>query len=863
MPGTNLTRVEAHQRRSSLRVESYEIELDLSPDGPTFPSVTVIRFSADRAGASTFVDLIATRVRSIELNGVSLDPAAAYRDGRVELDHLATDNVLRVVADCAYMNTGEGLHRTVDPVDANTYLYTHFEVPEARRVFATFEQPDLKASFRFTITAPDSWLVASNSPAPEPAPAGEGRLVWRFPPTPRISTYITAVVAGPFHVVRDTYVAPDGQVIPLAVGCRASMAEHLDAAEILEITRAGFDYYLSLFDQPYPFAKYDQFFLPEYNIGAMENAGCVTLNESYLFRSQVTDGHRQRRAETVLHELAHMWFGDLVTMRWWDDLWLKESFATYMSILCLTEATRWGPAAWATFANRHKGWALKQDQMPSTHPIVADIRDLADVGINFDGITYAKGAAVLKQLVAWVGRDEFFAGMRTYFARHAWSDTTLDDLLEALADASGRDLTQWSNQWLRTAGPSTLTAVCDVDAEGLITSFHIEQQPPAEDPTLRPHRLAIGLYERRPTGLVRTERLELDLTDAHTPVPQLTGKARPDLILVNDDDLTYARIRLDDHSLDTLRSHIGELTDPVARALCWTSAWDMVRSAELAPRDYLRLIFAGIDQESEISVVQMLHQDLVTAVETYVDPAARAESIAWATAQAKHRLATAAPGGDLQLAWAMFLARVAPASETAFVADLRSGAQVISGLRVDTDLRWALLAMLARHGVADAQMIDAELADDRTTSGAEHAAGLLAARPDLDAKVEAWARVIDNDDLPNRVQEAIVGGRYARVGLGFVQSGQEAVLRDFADRYFEAVPHIWHSRTLEIAQNIVTGLYPSILIEQSTVDKTNAVLLRDDIDPALRRLLRECRDEVVRALAAQAVDAGSPALPTL
>jgi aminopeptidase N len=492
---------------------------------------------------------------------------------------VAAENTLRVVANCAYMNTGEGLHRFRDPVDKGTYLYTQFEVADARRVYACFDQPDLKATFQLTVLAPHDWAVFSNAvtPEPRPVPGRSDAAAWAFEATPPISTYITALVAGAYHVERDVY--RRGEVeIPMAVACRASLAQHLDAAEIFDVTKRGFDFFLELFDQPYPFSKYDQLFVPEYNAGAMENAGCVTILEDYVFRSKVTDATYERRAETILHELAHMWFGDLVTMRWWDDLWLNESFATYVSVLAQAESTRW-TNAWTTFANVEKTWAYRQDQLPSTHPIVADIKDLADVEVNFDGITYAKGASVLKQLVAWVGRDNFFEAIRRYFTRHAWGNTTLADLLGFLEETSGRDLRAWSKEWLQTAGVNVLRPEYTVDEAGTITAFAVTQTAVAEYPTLRSHRIAIGSYDLTDGQIARRHSFELDVAGPRTEVPQLVGTRAADLVLVNDDDLTYAKIRLDPRSLATVARHIGSISDSLPRTLCWSAAWDMCRDA--------------------------------------------------------------------------------------------------------------------------------------------------------------------------------------------------------------------------------------------------------------------------------------------
>jgi aminopeptidase N len=849
-----LTHGEAVRRAAFLRVASYDVELDLTPTGATFASTTVIRFSCGEPGVSTFVDLVAPAVRGIELNGRSLDPQLSYQDSRIELAELAAGNELRVVADCAYMNTGEGLHRTIDPADGRTYLYTHYEIPEARRVFASFEQPDLKAAFTFTVTAPTHWVVLSNSSTPKPEPVAdrEGVSVWRFAATPRISTYITAIVAGEYHQVHDTYIAPSGQVVPLGMLCRQSMAAHLQSDEIFEVTKQGLDYFLPLFDHPYPYEKYDQIYVPEYNIGAMENVGCITISENYLFRGKVTQARHQRRAANTLHELAHQWFGDLVTMRWWNDLWLKESVATYLAAQAQATVTRWR-SAWTAFASENKAWGLRQDRLPSTHPIMATIESLDDVGLNFDGITYAKGAAVLKQLVAWVGADAFFAGLRAYIRRHAWATTTLDDLLAELTATSGRDLARWAQLWLQTAGPNTLRPQFST-VDGKFTSFAVLQEAPAAHPTLRPHRIAIGLYERVGDTLHRTHRVELDIDGERTDVPELTGYAQPDLVLLNDDDLTFAAIRFDERSLSTVVSDVRRLTDSLARAQCWTALWDMVRMGELPARTYLRMALDGIDGETDMTIVQSVHAALEPALR-YVDPPQAAHSAAQVCAAARRFLLAAPAGSDLQLAWArVFAATARESDDVSFAAQLLDGSVVVPGLAVDVELRWALLTPLVRAGRADATRIEAELERDRTTAGEEYAAGALAARPLPEAKAQAWTSVVERDDLPNRSQDSVIGGSLSRVGLGFVQSGQAELLEPYVRPYFAAVPQLWEQRTFEIACNLISGLYPRWRAEPDTIEQTDRLLADPGLSPALRRLLVEARDDVERTIRARAAD---------
>ncbi|MEU9441455.1 aminopeptidase N [Streptomyces sp. NPDC048304] len=865
MPGTNLTREEARQRAELLTVDSYEIELDLSgaQEGSTYRSVTTVRFDVARGGAESFIDLVAPTVHEVTLNGDALDPAEVFKDSRIALPGLFQGrNVLRVVADCAYTNTGEGLHKFVDPVDDQAYLYTQFEVPDARRVFASFEQPDLKATFQFTVRAPEGWTVVSNSPTPEPQDN-----LWVFEPTPRISTYITALIVGPYHSVHSVY-EKDGQSVPLGIYCRPSLAEFLDADAIFEVTRQGFEWFQEKFDYAYPFQKYDQLFVPEFNAGAMENAGAVTIRDQYVFRSKVTDAAYEVRAETILHELAHMWFGDLVTMEWWNDLWLNESFATYTSIACQAAApgSRW-PHSWTTFANSMKTWAYRQDQLPSTHPIMADIRDLDDVLVNFDGITYAKGASVLKQLVAYVGEDEFFKGVQAYFKRHAYGNTRLSDLLGALEETSGRDLKTWSKKWLETAGINVLRPEIATDAEGVVTAFAVRQEAPAlpagakgavfDDAapprgTLRPHRIAIGLYDLDGDSgkLVRTERIELDVDGELTAVPQLTGRRRPAVVLLNDDDLSYAKVRLDEESLRVVTEHLGDFTESLPRALCWASAWDMTRDAELATRDYLSLVLSGIGKESDIGVVQSLHRQVKLAIDLYADPAARESLLTrWTDATLAH-LRAAEPGSDHQLAWARAFAATARTPEQLDLLEaLLEGTQTVEGLAVDTELRWAFVERLAAVGRYDEAEIAAEYERDKTAAGERHAATARATRPTPEAKAEAWSSVIDSDKLPNAVQEAVIGG--------FVQTDQRELLAPYADTYFEVLKGVWESRSHEMAQQIAVGLYPAIQVSEATLAKTDTWLATAEPNAALRRLVSESRAGIERALKAQAADAAA------
>ncbi|NKX56155.1 aminopeptidase N [Arthrobacter mobilis] len=845
----NLTREEARERAALLTVESYDVVLDLTRGDQVFGSRTTVRFSAT-PGSSTFIDAVTAEVRSVTLNGTDLDPAQVSDGVRIQLPDLAGQNELVIDADALYMNTGEGLHRFVDPVDNEVYLYSQFEVPDARRVFAVFEQPDLKATFRFTVTAPAHWDVISNSPTPEPVPAGKTgtAATWAFEPTPRLSSYVTALIAGPYQSVRSELTSSDGRTIPLGVFARKSLMQYLDAENIFTLTRQGFEFFERQFGTPYPFTKYDQLFVPEFNAGAMENAGAVTFLENYVFRSKPTEATVERRAITVLHELAHMWFGDLVTMRWWNDLWLNESFAEFMSTLAAAEATDW-KNAWTTFASVEKSWAYRQDQLPSTHPIVAEIKDLEDVQVNFDGITYAKGASVLRQLVAWVGQEQFMAGVREYFGKHAWDNTELADLLAELEAASGRDLKEWSTEWLETAGVNTLRAEIGADGDGTIGSFAILQSAVPEHPTLRRHRLAVGFYNLDAEGkLVRTHRTELDVDGERTEVPELAGLPRPALVLLNDDDLAYAKIRLDEHSLATSKTHLKDFAESLPRTLVWTSAWDATRDGETPARAYVELVLNNIAYETDSSVVMVLLRQLATTLTYYVRPEDR-ERLSTAAADRLWELSDQAPAGsDPQLQFVKAFAGLArTGGQLDIVAGLLSGERILEGLTVDADLRWELLTSLVAGGRAGQAEIDAELGRDATATGQRAAALAKAAIPTAEAKAAAWDAVVVAGDLPNATQQSVI--------TGFNRVHEPSLLEPYADKYFAAVREVWATRTHEIAQQIVVGLYPSRLTTQETVERTDRFLdgLGDAV-PALRRLVLENRDGVVRALKAQAAD---------
>jgi aminopeptidase N len=854
----NLTRDQAVERAALVTVDNYRIDLDLTdgdgkPGERTFRSVTTVTFDG-LAGADAVIDIAAGAIRSATLNGRELDISGYDESTGIALSGLAEHNVVVVDADCRYSNTGEGLHRFVDPVDGEVYLYSQFETADAKRMFACFDQPDLKATFDVKVTAPQHWQVVSNG-----ATVSVGGGVRTFATTPRMSTYLVALIAGPYAHWDDVYRDENGE-IALGIFCRATLAEFMDAERLFTQTKQGFGFYHKNFGVPYAFGKYDQLFVPEFNAGAMENAGAVTFLEDYVFRSKVTRASYERRAETVLHEMAHMWFGDLVTMRWWDDLWLNESFATFASVLCQSEATEF-TEAWTTFANSEKSWAYRQDQLPSTHPVAADIPDLAAVEVNFDGITYAKGASVLKQLVAYVGLEHFLSGLRDYFRAHAFDNATFDDLLAALEKASGRDLSDWGRQWLKTTGLNTLRADFDVDADGRFTRFAVTQSGAAPGAgETRVHRLAIGVYDDDGSGkLVRAHREELDISGASTDVAALVGISAGRLVLVNDDDLTYCSLRLDSGSLDTALDRIADIAEPLPRTLVWSAAWEMTRDAELAARDFVSLVSGGIQAETEVGVAQRLLLQAQTALGSYADPE-WAQSEGWpAFADRLLELArAAAAGSDHQLAFVNALCTsVLSTRHVVVLADLldHDPAELgLAGLSIDTDQRWRIVTALAAAGEIDSDgpatpFIDAEVQHDPTAAGKRFGAQASAARPQAAVKESAWKTVTEDDALANITARSIIAG--------FVKPGQAELLKPFGARYFAAIRGIWERRSSEVAQTVVVGLYPSWDISDDGIAAADAFLADPELPAALRRLVLEGRAGIERSLRARQFDGGA------
>ncbi len=867
MTSTNLTRAEAAARSRMLSVENYSIALDLNAGDEFFSSITTVSFTVRDAG-DTFIDLRATTVDEVYLDNVDiLHDALTLDDNGYDETHgltlrglTAGPHTLRVSATIPYSRTGEGLHRMVDPSDNEVYLYSQFETADAKRVFACFDQPDLKSTYDFSINTPKGWKIISNAEQQVSTQHPEYDTHVSRVDYP-ISTYLIAICAGRYHEIRDTWTGqlthhpetpasqPTELAVPLGLFCRQSLAPHLDAERLFTETKQGFDWYHRNFGFAYPFGKYDQIFVPEFNAGAMENAGAVTIRDEYVFASKATRYRYERRAETILHELAHMWFGDLVTMRWWDDLWLNESFATWSAVISQAEETEYD-TAWVTFANVEKSWAYQQDQLPSTHPVFSDGVDIETVEQNFDGITYAKGASVLKQLQAYVGREEFLAGVRRHFANHAWGNATFDDLLSALEQASGRDLSVWADQWLKTTGINTLSADFTIE-DGKYTSFAVAQtgaEPGAGE--LRTHRIAVGLYRLIDEKLTRYSRVEIDVDGASTAVPELVGMDRADFVLVNDDDLTYALLGLDQDSLDFVINNIDRFVDPMPRTLAWSAAWEMTRSGQMKARDFIALVARGASAETEIAVLERILSQAVSALKNYADPT-------WAKEVGEELVAKllitgvreAETNSDTQLAFMQALAKVALNDEAAaFFRGLLDGSG--DGIDVDADLRWWALTALIAYGAVEnpTGVIADELTRDRSSASTLSALRAEAAINTAENKASIYGEAISTDNTLSNLEL-----RHKIEGLTF--TGSAPLLENYTRTYFEIAPTVWEKFSNEIAMQILTGLYPSWNVSPAALALADSFLAVEH-PASLQRVVSEERDRVARALRNREVDAG-------
>ncbi|MGI5523326.1 aminopeptidase N [Micromonospora sp. CA-259024] len=836
----SLTRVEATARGAAITVESYQVDLDLTGGAELFHSRVEIRFRAT-SGTSTFAEVKPAKLLGVRLNDRDLDPDL-LTDNRLPLSDLAAENTLVVEAEMAYSNSGEGMHRFVDPADGETYLYAVSFLDNVQRIFAAFDQPDLKAPFTLSVTAPPQWTVAGNAElTANPAP---GR--WEFAPTAPLATYFFSLIAGPYHVRRAEH---DG--VPLGIYCRRSLAEHLDAdaEEIFTITRQCLDRFHQLFTERYPFGKYDQAFVPEFNAGAMENPGIVTFRDDYVFRSAVTDTQREQRAGTIAHEMAHMWFGDLVTMRWWDDLWLNESFAEYLGTRVTAEATRFDQA-WTTFAMRRKAWGYAADQRPSTHPVAPpEVADADEGLLNFDGISYAKGASVLRQLVAWLGDEAFLAGLNAHFAAHRFGNATLADLLASLSSTSGRDLSAWAELWLRQPQVNTLRAEVSVDADGRYAEVAVVQTAPESHPVLRPHRIGVGRYSVDDTAQRDEVAIDPTVDGGRTVLGELAGAPAAQLLLLNDGDLTFAKVRLDPASADAVPLVLPGLADPLARAVLWSEALDAATDGERPVTGLVDLIVAALPAETEVIIAEDVLTLSRSLVDRYLDPLTRSAALARVAGACQQLLDGAQAGESLQLAAAR--GWIAATTDADLLVGWLAGRDVPAGLSVDAELRWSVLRRLVVLGVAGEAEIAIEAAADNSSTGAERAARCRAALPDPAAKQAAWEIIVRDTELSNRLLEA--------TAEGFWQPEQAELTAAYVERYFAEMPAAARRRTPWTADRVAALAFPRYAVAQPTREAAVALLARDDLVPGLRRVVTDADDDLRRALVARTAVAAAAA----
>ncbi|WP_172120034.1 aminopeptidase N [Actinomyces faecalis] len=866
---TNLSRAEALWRSQVLSVQELAVVIDVTsaPDrqatGFAVHSELTLQVLTPCAGA--WVDFLGEEVVSLSVDD---HPVQVSWDGaRVALPELdAGEHTVVVEARGRYSNSGQGLHRFHDPVDGATYLYTHFEPSDSRRAWASMDQPDLKSPFSLTVVHPSGWTVLGNGVVEESRPSRElpEAVVTRFATTLPLPGYLTALAAGPWHRVSSQWCSPlrpDSEPVELSWSCRASLAAHLDADELLEVTAQGMTLYDEAYGYPYPWGAYDSVLVPEYNLGAMENPGCVTFNEdAYLFLGPVTRAQHAGRANTILHEMCHMWFGDLVTPTWWEDTWLKESFAENQGTWAQATATRW-TEAWATFALGRKAWAYAEDSRPATtHPIVATVNDVEAARQTFDGITYAKGAAVLKQLVAYLGQDVFLQAARRWFTDHAFANGDLAQFLDTLGQASGRDMDAWAQAWLRTAGPSVLTDELESDGEH-VTRLTVRQEGTdlaTGEPVTRPHTLVVGLYSFDGTGrLTRTHRLPLTLTTASADLPQAVGLPVPDLVTVNDEDLTYAVIRPDAASLATARTCLARLEDPLTRSLWWSSLDNLVRDGLLDPVELVSTVLAQADDGTQPATLTSLLSRARHYALVYVRPQERAEALTplvGSTAGSQEGLSAwelledTEAGGDAQLvrarAWIEAAGQArALKPEDADLAVTRLRQLLDGGLRglsVDNDLRWRILIALARNGRASAAELDQTLQADPSASGRTRHLQATSSFPQPGLKETVFARVLQDTSLSNDHLDALI--------QGFAVDAHQDLTASFTDRYLAELETVWATRGQETATRIVNGLFPSCGSQEDLDSVTRWLEEHPQAPAALRRLVLKGQDDLARAL---------------
>lgn len=868
-----LTRDEAHSRAELIKINYYEIELDLSNamtlEATTYRVTTKMRFAASRPGTETFLNYLGDSVESLSINGIAQDVTQLAGTARILLPHLAAENEVVIRSHSRYSHSGEGLHRFVDPVDGQVYLYSQFEPADARRVYPNMDQPDLKAAFHITIIGPDTWTLASNGDEVDRETIAPGIDRVRFVPTKPLSTYLTTFLAGPYARFDSHWTdpeAPAAEPIQLRIFARQSLAEYVDAEELFTLTQQGLSWFHEQFQYPYPWGKYDQAFVPEYNLGAMENPGLVTFNESYIFTSHATVSQRMARATTLMHEMSHMWFGNLATMQWWDDLWLKESFADFFGTKAVADATDL-PGAWQSFAHQRKAWAYVQDSYPTTHPIVANIVDLEAARQNFDGITYAKGAAVIKQLFHYVGAEAFLRACRTYFRRFAFSTAQLQDFLAILQETSERDMQEWAAAWLQTSGPATLKAT--VSDAGTVTVHQEAVDPTTGETILRPHALYVAVLELDDTGqLVVTDQAQFDFRTGQPSVTfeQLTmDPTRPRVVLVNHHDQTYAQVQLDQASLEAVTTYPVVDPDSTAVATVWSSLWTMVRQASLPAGKFIEAVTRLSHTIDDVSMHARVLDQAVTALKDYSPLTQRTRLTNQLKGALLEALVELEPGSDRQRSAARALTRLAvgiehlaPAMTLLLASDDTS--DISPGLRIDDEMRWSILISLASVGRIDITRLDEELAPSHTATNELSYRTAVAALPDQAQRSQLWRQVFEG--------RAADGNALSNAQLTATAEGLLASAPDFAASQLQTLlgglHEIWNSRSNNLASRTINGLFPlrhSPRKGGPAAQQNHPVLIDidawlaqyQDAPAALRRIVIERRTDIALRLVAQSV----------
>jgi len=830
---TALTYTEAQERARLIDVLGYRVDLDLTGGDEVFGSVTVVRFGCRAPGASTFADVRPARLRRVVLNGQDLDPGT-LAGNRLPLPRLQARNELRVEADMAYSRTGAGLHRFTDDADGQTYLAVHGGLDDAQRVFAAFDQPDMKAVITTGVRAPAHWTVIGNGLA---RPTRPGR--WELAATPPMSTYLFTVVAGPFDSIRAAH-----RGIPFGLHARQSLAGQLrrDAGEIFAVTWACFDRYTEIFTEPYPYDSYDQAFVPELEAGAMENPGCVTFRDEFLFPSAVTRAERQTRGMVIAHEMAHMWFGDLVTMRWWNDVWLSESFATYMGFQVLAEATGF-TGTWTDFALTQKTRGYDADQRPSTHPVAPEPHEVPDTDAArsaYDDISYAKGASALRQLVAWLGWPAFLAGINDYVARYRFGSADLADLLDCLSRASGTDVREWAGRWLSTAGVDTLTVSRPAPPAGSWSVAHRGS---------RPHRIWLGVYDADGTGELALRGRVPVLVPAgavNVTLPLAAFEPGPALVLPNDGDATYCKVRLDPVSLTALTASIGRIADPLNRAVAWNSIRDLIRDGELAPQAYMALAVRHLPAETDPSIAgQVLGYARGTVVDRYLRAGRRGPALAKLTGLCQRLLDR--PADDDTAGLRLIAARtlIDSASRAADIVVLWSwldAGQLPGGPDLDSRLRWQILLRLAVLGAIEAERLDREAKADTTTATRLSATRCRAAWPGEAAKQAAWTAMFGD--------RAGAGSGYqlAATAQGFWQADQAGLLAGYVPRYFPALAEVAGRGDADLARVLCQHGFPLHAVDAATLRAGEQCLAGGGLTGSLARLLGDQLADLRRSL---------------